>query len=146
MSDLRVNDWLSTASRATRESDGYPRAVRGSGVLVVADDGDSSLTGTSPDRREAQHPVFGARHRSREASGKFPKALGVVLVAAGVSYVVDVVVAFAAPDLSKQIHGFLAILPAIAEGWAVVSLLVWGVTTLPSQPRVDGAVVGTTAA
>jgi len=41
-----------------------------------------------------------------------------------------------------QIHGFFAIPPAIAEGWTVVCLLVWGVRTSHSQPRVDAAVLG----
>ena len=40
-------------------------------------------------------------------SGLFPKALGVVLVAATVCYLVDVLVAFLVPDFAKQIHPFL---------------------------------------
>jgi Domain of unknown function (DUF4386) len=60
-------------------------------------------------------------------SGRFPKALGVVLVVASVSYVVDVIAAFLAPDLDKHIHAFTTIVPAIAEPWMVVYLLVIGV-------------------
>jgi len=60
-------------------------------------------------------------------SGMFPKALGIVLVAAAVSYLVDMFGAFLLPDLSKQIHGLAIIAPAIAEPWMVGYLLVKGV-------------------
>lgn len=60
-------------------------------------------------------------------SGLFPKALGVALVAATVCYLVDLFGAFLVPDLSKQIHGFVVIVPAIAEVWMVLYLLVKGV-------------------
>jgi hypothetical protein len=60
-------------------------------------------------------------------SAMFPKALGVVLVVAGASYVVDMLAAFLVPDVSKQIHGFLAIPPTIAEVWMLGYLLVKGV-------------------
>jgi hypothetical protein len=63
-------------------------------------------------------------------SGMFPKALGVVLVVGGVSYLVDMPVAFLAPDLSEQIHGFLGIPPAIAEVSMVLYLLIIGVKTV----------------
>ena len=62
-------------------------------------------------------------------SGWFPKALGIVLVAACVSYLVDVLAAFLVPDLGKAIHGFAIIMPIIAEPWMVVYLLVVGVRT-----------------
>ena len=62
-------------------------------------------------------------------SGMFPKALGVVLIAACVSYLMDVLAAFLAPDLGKTIHGYLTILPAIAEPAMVLHLLVIGVKT-----------------
>jgi hypothetical protein len=62
-------------------------------------------------------------------SGWFPKALGVVLVAACASYLVDFLVAFLLPDLAKAIHGFASILPAIAEPSMVLYLLVVGVKT-----------------
>ena len=77
-------------------------------------------------------------------SGMFPKALGVVLIAGGVSYLADMLAAFLAPDLSTQIHGFLAILPTIAEIWMLGYLLVKGVKTpaLPSdRPLTSGIVV-----
>ena len=60
-------------------------------------------------------------------SGMFPKALGVVLVAATVCYLVDLFAAFLVPDFSKQIHAFVVIVPAIAEIWMVAYLLVIGV-------------------
>ena len=60
-------------------------------------------------------------------SGMFPKALGVVLIAATVCYLVDLLVAFLVPDLGKQIHAYVVIVPAIAEIWMVVYLLVRGV-------------------
>ena len=62
-------------------------------------------------------------------SGWFPKALGVVLIAACASYLVDVIAAFLVPDLGKMIHGFLTILPAIAEPGMVLYLLIVGVKT-----------------
>lgn len=67
-------------------------------------------------------------------SALFPKALGIVLVVGGVSYLVDLVVAFVLPDLSKQIHGFLAIPPAIAE-IGMVGYLLW--IGLRPSPRTD---------
>ena len=71
-------------------------------------------------------------------SGMFPKALGIVLIVAGVSYLVDMLVAFLVPDLGKQIHGFLAIPPTIAEIWMLGYLLVKGVK-VPAQ---DTSIVG----
>jgi hypothetical protein len=57
----------------------------------------------------------------------FPKLLGIVLVAATVSYLVDVVVAFLLPDLTGQVHVLFGIAPAIAEIWMVFYLLIVGV-------------------
>jgi uncharacterized membrane protein YwzB len=70
-------------------------------------------------------------------SGLFPRPLGIILVVATVSYLVDLLAAFSFPDLAKQMHPFLIIAPAIAEVWMVVYLLVWGVRTLraPTAPR-----------
>ncbi len=66
----------------------------------------------------------------------FPKTLGVVLVVGSVSYLVDMPVAFLAPDLSEQIHGFLGIPPAIAEVSMVLYLLIIGVKTVkPKDER-----------
>jgi len=65
-------------------------------------------------------------------SGLFPKALGVVLVVATVSYLLDVLVAFLVPDFATQIHPFLSIAPIIAEIWLLLYLLVKGVR-VPAQ-------------
>jgi Domain of unknown function (DUF4386) len=76
-------------------------------------------------------------------SGLFPKALGVVLVAATVSYLLDVLAAFLVPDVATQIHPFLIIVPAIAEIWMVLYLLVKGVR-VPAQ-GIPIASAGTTS-
>ena len=65
-------------------------------------------------------------------SGMFPKALGVVLIVGGVSYLVDMLAAFLVPDVGTHIHGFLAIPPTVAEIWMVGYLLVKGVK-IPAQ-------------
>lgn len=65
-------------------------------------------------------------------SGMFPKALGIVLIVAGASYLVDLLVAFMAPGLSKQIHGFLAIPPTIAEVW-MLGYLLWKGVKVPAH-------------
>jgi hypothetical protein len=60
-------------------------------------------------------------------SGWFPKALGVVLIAAAASYIVDLLAALLVPDMGKAIHGFASIIPALAEPAMVLYLLVIGV-------------------
>jgi hypothetical protein len=70
-------------------------------------------------------------------SGLFPKALGAVLIAATVCYLIDLFTAFLVPDLGKQIHPFIVIVPAIAEIWMVFYLLVVGVRTV--KPGNDNA-------
>jgi hypothetical protein len=60
-------------------------------------------------------------------SGWFPKALGVVLILATVSYLVDLLALFLVPDVGKAIHAFAIIVPAIAEISMVLYLLVIGV-------------------
>lgn len=72
-------------------------------------------------------------------SGLFPRALGVALVVATVSYLLDVLMAFSFPELATQTHPFLIIAPAIAEIWMVVYLLVWGVRTPQSDERARAA-------
>lgn len=70
----------------------------------------------------------------------FPKTLGVMLVLATVSYLLDVLVAFLLPGLAVQIHGYLSIVPGIAEIWMVLYLLIVGVRSprstdpTPTQP------------
>jgi len=68
-------------------------------------------------------------------SGWFPKTLGVVLVAACASYLVDLLAAFLFPDFGKAIHGFATILPAVAEPSMVLYLLVVGVKTRKPTPE-----------
>ena len=72
-------------------------------------------------------------------SGWFPKALGIVLIVASISYLVDVLAAFLLPDLDKQIHAFTSIVPAIAEPWMVVYLLVIGVRAAKPARRILAA-------
>ena len=50
-----------------------------------------------------------------------------MLVVGGGAYVVDLTVAFVAPDISRQVHSLLSIPPTIAEVWTVLYLLVRGV-------------------
>jgi hypothetical protein len=69
-------------------------------------------------------------------SGLFPKPLAVILVAATVCYLVDVLAAFLVPDFARQIHPFIVIVPAIAEIWMVLYLLVVGVRTVKPDPVV----------
>jgi hypothetical protein len=68
-------------------------------------------------------------------SGLFPKALGVVLVVATASYLLDVLVAFLAPDIAPQAHGFLTIAPLVAEIWLLGYLLVKGVRSPRTAER-----------
>ena len=67
-------------------------------------------------------------------SGMFPKALGVVLVVAGVCYLVDLFVAFLAPDIG-DIRPFLLIPVIIGEVWLLGYLLVIGVKTVRPDER-----------
>lgn len=69
----------------------------------------------------------------------FPKALGILLMLATVSYLVDVVVAFLLPWLAGQIHGYLGIVPAIAEIWMVLYLLTVGVRSARPADRTPAA-------
>jgi len=66
-------------------------------------------------------------------SGLFPKALGVALVVATISYLVHLLVAFLVPDIAKQSYPFLVIAPLIAEVWMLGYLLVKGVRS----PRIS---------
>jgi hypothetical protein len=72
-------------------------------------------------------------------SGWFPKALGVVLVAAAASYIVDLLAAFLVPDVARSIHGYATILPAIAEPAMVLYLLVIGVWIKKPTERILAA-------
>ncbi len=69
-------------------------------------------------------------------SGLFAKWLGVLLVVGGVCYLVDLLAAFQAPDLGKEIHSFVVIPSAISEISMVVYLLVIGVKTPKTAARI----------
>lgn len=60
-------------------------------------------------------------------SGMFAKWLGVVLIAGGVCYMIDLLAAFLLPDVGKMIHNMVIIPSAIAEISMVLYLLVVGV-------------------
>ena len=72
-------------------------------------------------------------------SGWFPKALGVVLIAAGACYLVDAFAAFLVPDFAKAIHGYITIPSIIAEVWTLVYLLLIGVNTKKSDAPIVAA-------
>src|ERR1700730_4886202 len=72
-------------------------------------------------------------------SGWFPKALGVVLIVGGASYLVDVLAAFLVPDVSKAIHGYVTIPAIIAGVWTLGYLLLIGVNTKKSDERTPAA-------
>ena len=67
-------------------------------------------------------------------SGMFPRPLGVVLVGACSAYLVDVLAAFLVPDIARSIHGYLSILPSIAEPAICLYLLIKGVRTVNTAP------------
>jgi hypothetical protein len=73
-------------------------------------------------------------------SGMFPRALGVVLVAGGPSYLVDMLARFLVPDAGATIHALVVIPPTIAEIWLLGYLLVVGVRSVkPVGTGVDQA-------
>jgi hypothetical protein len=71
-----------------------------------------------------------------KSRGLFPKWLGVLLIAGGACYIVDLLAAFLVPDFGKEIHTFIVIPSAIAEISMVVYLLVIGVRTPKSDARI----------
>jgi len=72
-------------------------------------------------------------------SGLFPKALGIVLILAAACYLVDLLAAFLVPDVARQIHPFIVIVPAIAEIWTVLYLLIVGVRTVKPDKEILAA-------
>jgi Domain of unknown function (DUF4386) len=73
-------------------------------------------------------------------SGLFPKALGVVLVLATISYLADSLTAFLLPNLELQIKPFLIVAPLVGEIWMVLYLLVTGVKSGHQADRAPVAV------
>jgi Domain of unknown function (DUF4386) len=70
-----------------------------------------------------------------KSAGLFPKWLGVLVIVGGVCYLIDLLALFLFPDLGKQIHPFVGIIPtALAEVSLLVYLLVFGVR-LPKEDR-----------
>jgi hypothetical protein len=70
----------------------------------------------------------------------FPKVLGVVLVAAGVCYLVDLLAQFLFPDSGPMIHQFIGIpLPAIGESTMVFYLLIVGLKRAKIDERIPAA-------
>jgi hypothetical protein len=69
-------------------------------------------------------------------SGWFPKALGVLLVAASGCYLVDMLSAFLVPGFDQKIRALIVVPCAIAEIWMVFYLLVVGVKTVEPQRRI----------
>lgn len=59
-------------------------------------------------------------------SGLFPKALSILLVVAGGSWIIDTLVGFAWPELPELVHLVLTA-PTFAEFWLIVYLLTRGV-------------------
>ena len=75
-------------------------------------------------------------------SGLFPRWLGVVLIWAGICYIVDLLAAFLVPDLGlgQQMHAFVVIpSTAFAEISMVIYLLVIGVRTVRPAVRIPAA-------
>jgi hypothetical protein len=73
--------------------------------------------------------VAGAAGVSRLQVVMFLRALGVVLIVGGVSYLLSMLALFLVPDLGERISGLLAIPPTIAEVWMLGYLLVLAVRT-----------------
>jgi hypothetical protein len=59
----------------------------------------------------------------------FPKWLGVLLIAGGICYLIDLLAAFLLPDFGLKIHAFVVIPSALAEISMVLYLLIIGVRT-----------------
>ena len=60
-------------------------------------------------------------------SGRFPKALGFVLIVGAACYLIDLFTAFLVPDLNRAIHTYVVIPCAVAEIWMVFYLLIIGI-------------------
>jgi uncharacterized membrane protein YwzB len=74
-------------------------------------------------------------------SGWFPRALGIVLVSATASYVLDTCAAFLVPAFEREMHVFLIIMPIIAEIWLLGYLLLIGVKTVKPAKRILPAAI-----
>ena len=71
-----------------------------------------------------------------KSEGMFPRWLGVLLIAAAASYVVDLLAAFLITDVAAMIHPFVGMLvPAIAEISMLLYLLIIGVRVVKPDQR-----------
>jgi hypothetical protein len=66
-------------------------------------------------------------------SGLFAKWLGVVLIAGGVCYIIDLLAAFLAPDFGQKIHNLVIMPSAVAEISMVLYLIIIGVKTVKTD-------------
>jgi hypothetical protein len=66
-------------------------------------------------------------------SDMFPKWLGTLLIIGSICYIIDLLTAFLAPDLSQAIHTLIVIPSGIAEISMVLYLLIIGVRTNGSR-------------
>ena len=75
-------------------------------------------------------------------SGMFPRVLGILLIAGGVCYLLDLLAAFLVPDfgLGQQMHAFIVVpTTAIAEISMVIYLLIVGVKRVKPDKRIAAA-------
>jgi hypothetical protein len=61
-------------------------------------------------------------------SGLFPRLLSVLLIVAGVSWIIDTLVSFLWPDVPGIVHAVITA-PTIAELWLIAYLVIKGVRT-----------------
>ncbi|MDN5749674.1 MAG: DUF4386 domain-containing protein [Pseudonocardia sp.] len=76
-------------------------------------------------------------------SGMFPRALGVVLMAGTVTYLLDVALQFLAPALADAVNPVVVVVVTLSEVSMLAYLLIKGVTTVQAPPHVDPALVTT---
>jgi Domain of unknown function (DUF4386) len=76
-----------------------------------------------------------------KSAGMFPKWLGVLLIVAGVLYLMDVFAAFLFPDFAQIVHAIIIAPVAIAEISMVLYLLVFGVRNVGPDERIRPAEV-----
>ena len=72
-------------------------------------------------------------------SGRFPRALGVVLVVGGACYLVALFAAFLVPDVAPTIHPVVVSPCAVAEIWMILYLLLIRVRTVAPVERLAAA-------
>ena len=75
-------------------------------------------------------------------SGWFPKPLGIALILATGFYLADLFVAFLLPEVSPAIHGFMGIVPGVAEIGMVLYLLIFGIRIPKAVEQGQAVLVG----